>query len=162
LHTNHLPKVGTTDDGTWRRLLVIPFLAEIKDDIKNYADYLVTNAVGAILQWIVEGAMEYIANGFKAEIPECVRKAIDEYKSSNDWLHNFLDECCEVDKDYRQPSGELYLTYRVKSESNGEYVRSTTDFYTALTNAGYVKYRSKEGFFIHGLRLFNEVMPLLG
>ena len=27
LYTNHLPKVGATDPGTWRRLIVIPFNA---------------------------------------------------------------------------------------------------------------------------------------
>ena len=43
LYTNHLPKVGASDDGTWRRLIVIPFGAKIqgKTDIKNYTDYLV-------------------------------------------------------------------------------------------------------------------------
>lgn len=40
LYTNHLPKVGANDPGTWRRLLVIPFNAVIegKGDVKNYAD----------------------------------------------------------------------------------------------------------------------------
>ena len=38
LYTNHLPKVSASDDGTWRRLIVIPFHAKIqgKSDIKNY------------------------------------------------------------------------------------------------------------------------------
>ena len=51
LYTNHLPKVGANDDGTWRRLIVIPFQAKIKGkaDIKNYADYLVEHAGVAIL-----------------------------------------------------------------------------------------------------------------
>ena len=30
LYTNHLPKVGAIDDGTWRRLIVIPFEAKYK------------------------------------------------------------------------------------------------------------------------------------
>ena len=46
LYTNHLPKVGAIDEGTWRRLIVIPFNAVIdgSSDIKNYADYLYENA----------------------------------------------------------------------------------------------------------------------
>ena len=38
LYTNHLPKVGAIDAGTWRRLIVIPFNAKIEgsSDIKNY------------------------------------------------------------------------------------------------------------------------------
>ena len=40
LYTNHLPRVGATDEGTWRRLIVIPFKAvfEGKSDQKNYGD----------------------------------------------------------------------------------------------------------------------------
>ena len=51
LYTNHLPKVGAIDKGTWRRLIVIPFGAKIEgsSDIKNYADYLFEKAGGAIL-----------------------------------------------------------------------------------------------------------------
>ena len=46
LYTNHLPRVGAIDQGTWRRLIVIPFNAKIegKADIKNYADFLFKTA----------------------------------------------------------------------------------------------------------------------
>ena len=61
LYTNHLPKVGAIDEGTWRRLIVIPFKAKIdgNDDIKNYTDYLIENAGGAILTWIIEVQKDY-------------------------------------------------------------------------------------------------------
>lgn len=51
LFTNHLPRVGSTDNGTWRRIIVIPFNAVIQNDntIQNYGDYLVEKAGGAIL-----------------------------------------------------------------------------------------------------------------
>ena len=35
LYTNHLPKIGTTDAGTWRRIILVPFNAQISQDIKN-------------------------------------------------------------------------------------------------------------------------------
>lgn len=76
LYTNHLPKVGANDDGTWRRLIVIPFNAKIKgkSDIKNYADYLVEKAGGAILMWIIEGAKKAIENNFKLSVPKIVER----------------------------------------------------------------------------------------
>ncbi len=51
LYTNHLPKVGASDEGTWRRLIVIPFHAKIegKSDIKNYSDYLYEHAAPSIM-----------------------------------------------------------------------------------------------------------------
>lgn len=46
LYTNHLPRVGASDEGTWRRLIVIPFTAQFtgKSEVKNYTDYLVEKA----------------------------------------------------------------------------------------------------------------------
>lgn len=43
LFTNHLPRVGSTDIGTWRRLIVVPFNATIPagTGIQNYSDVLV-------------------------------------------------------------------------------------------------------------------------
>ena len=71
LYTNHLPKVGATDEGTWRRLIVIPFNAvfEGRSDVKNYADYLFENAGPAVLSWIIEGAKRIIAKDFHLTNP---------------------------------------------------------------------------------------------
>lgn len=155
LYTNHLPKVGANDDGIWRRLIVIPFNAKItgQKDIKNYSDYLYENAGGAILTWIIEGAEKAIAADFKTRIPAVVENAIREYRSENDWLGHFINDSCDVDPSYREKSGRLYQEYRAYSAQNGEYTRSTTDFYTAIENAGYVRQRTKQFTWIIGLRL---------
>ena len=62
LYTNHLPRVSASDDGIWRRLIVIPFNAKItgSSDIKNYSEYLYDNAGGSILAWVIEGAKKVI------------------------------------------------------------------------------------------------------
>ena len=155
LYTNHLPKVGASDDGTWRRLIVIPFNAKIEgsSDIKNYTDYLVKNCGEYVLQWIIEGAEQVIANGFDIPLPACVKAAIRSYRDNNDWLNNFLTECCEVNTGYWEKSGCLYQEYREYCVSNGEWTRSTTDFYAALDQAGYAKVKRQSGMYIHGLKL---------
>ncbi len=160
LYTNHLPRVGANDDGTWRRLIVIPFNAKIrgKSDIKNYADYLVRNAGGAILAWIIEGAQKAIHNNFKLVVPQVVQDAIAQYRDNNDWLSIFLEDCCEIDRTFTQKSGELYQEYRAYCQRNGEYARSTTDFYTGLENAGFGRHKTKKGSFIYGLRLKSDFL----
>ncbi|EAE9683747.1 DNA primase [Listeria monocytogenes] len=160
LYTNHLPKVGAIDKGTWRRLIVIPFLATIEGnkDIKNYADYLFENAGGAILQWIIEGAKKVIAANYHLPLPVVVDEALKQYKSDNDWLGHFMDECCEVDKTYTQKSGELYTEYRAFCMRNGEYARSAGDFYTALESEGITRRRSKKGVTVYGLKLASEFL----
>lgn len=157
LYTNHLPRVGANDEGTWRRLIVIPFNAKIEgnSDIKNYTDYLVQKAGPYVLSWIIEGAQKVIANKFKLKLPSCVKDAIEHYRADNDWLGAFLDECCELDPSYKQKSGEFYQEYRAYCLRTGEYARSTTDFYTALEIAGLNRKRLSNGIYINGVRIKN-------
>ena len=158
LYTNHLPRVGAIDQGTWRRLIVIPFNAKIegKADIKNYADFLFKMAGGAVLQWIIEGAKRVIASDYKIAQPRVVQDAIQKYKENNDWLSHFLEDCCEIDPSYEAKSGEVYNTYRSYCNQMGEYARSTTDFYTAIEAADFTRHKTKKGMLIRGFRLKSE------
>ena len=155
LYTNHLPKVSASDDGIWRRLIVIPFNAKIegKSDIKNYGDYLYQNAGESILAWIIEGAKRVIDQDYKFPIPAVVQKAIDDYRAQNDWFGNFLDEKCEVGDGYKESSSTLYQAYRSYCLDTNEYARSTADFYFALENAGFTRVKSKGKKYIKGLRV---------
>jgi len=155
LYTNHLPKVGANDPGTWRRLIVIPFNAVIEgnSDIKNYAEYLFENCGEAVLAWIIEGAQKIIAEEFHLVQPPCVTKAIEAYREDNDWLDHFITERCDVGDTLREKSGDLYTAYRGYCANTGEYTRSTSDFYTALEFAGYRRRKEKTGSFIYGLKL---------
>ena len=139
LYTNHLPRVSASDDGIWRRLIVIPFNAKItgKSDIKNYGEYLFDNAGESILAWVIEGA----------------KKAIDEYRSQNDWFGHFLSDRCEVDDSYRESSSALYQAYRNYSMDCNEYIRSTADFYFALEKAGFERIKIHNKRYFKGMRL---------
>ena len=160
LYTNHLPKVGSIDKGTWRRLTVIPFNAVIegKSDIKNYSEYLIEHSGGAILQWMVDGAKAFIASDYRITAPECVRRAIDAYQEQNDWLSGFLSECCELDPNYTARSGELYQVYRRYCDSIGEFKRSPQDFKSAILKDRIAAHKittrkTKTGSIIQGLRI---------
>lgn len=160
LYTNHLPKVGAIDAGTWRRLIVIPFNAKIEgsSDIKNYADYLFNKAGGAILKWIMTGAKRVIEKDYHIVKPAVVEAAIQKYKDNNDWLSQFLDECCEVGSGLIAKSGEVYNAYRSYCMQVGDYIRSTTDFYTALECAGFERKRNKSARLILGLQLKSDFL----
>ncbi len=148
LYTNHLPKVGTSDSGTWRRLTVVPFQHKFSDtsgEIKNYAEYLLSHAGGAVLSWVIEGATRFIRDHYKIEEPGCVRRAIDSYKEENDWLGHFIEECCEIGNSYEAPAGPLYDRYRRFCEESGEYTRNVRDFKNAMERAGYEYKRGTGG-----------------
>lgn len=155
LYTNHLPRVSASDDGTWRRLIVIPFNAKIegKSDIKNYGDYLYQNAAESILAWIIEGAKKVFDLGYKFPVPAIVQKAIDDYRNQNDWFGNFLAEKCEVGSTYLESSSALYQAYRNYCMDSNEYVRNTADFYLALENGGFERLIQNRKRYFKGLHL---------
>jgi len=156
LYTNHLPRVGTVDRGTWDRLVVVPFNASFRgqaDEVLNYGQYLFEHAGGAVLQWMIDGARKFIEARFRIPLPDCVRAAVEEYRADNDWLQQFLDNCCDVEPTYRQPSGELYAHYRQYCAQTGEYTRHAADFKQALLDNGFEFRKTMTGNFYFGLRL---------
>lgn len=155
LYTNHLPRVGAMDDGIWRRLIIIPFNEKIKpkDDVKNYADYLVKNAGEYIIKWLIEGAEKIIKNNYKLDLPKAVQNAIAVYRSDNDWLTHFFDDCCELSPEYEEKSGEVYQSYRAYCMRTGEFIRSSSEFYSAIEKRGIKKKRTNKARMLVGLRL---------
>ena len=158
LYTNHLPRVGATDTGIWRRLIVIPFNARItgNSDIKNYSKYLVANAAPAIMKWIIQGAQKAIRDNYRLKAPKCVQEAIARYKADNDWMSHFLDECCETGEGMKEKSGELFAAYRAFCGRTNDFCRSTAEFYTSLEQRGFYRQRTNTGKYVLGLRLVEE------
>ena len=155
LYTNHLPRVSASDDGIWRRLIVIPFGAKItgNSDIKNYGEYLYDNAGDSILAWVIEGAKKVIELDYQIPVPACVQKAIDEYRNQNDWFGHFMEDCCDIDPTYKESSSGLYQAYRNYCLDTNDYVRNTADFYLALESAGYERVTLNRKRYFKGLRL---------
>ncbi|MCD7764166.1 MAG: phage/plasmid primase, P4 family [Lachnospiraceae bacterium] len=155
LCTNHLPRVKTRDNGTWRRLKVVPFHAVIEDEseVRNYTDYLLEHAGGAVLKWMVEGALKFIQADYKLEEPQVVREAIFEYQSDNDWLTNFISECCEKGQELAEKSGDLYTRYREFQKSIGESAVTSSSFKNAVEEAGFKTKKTNKGRVVYGLKL---------
>ena len=141
LFTNHLPRVGSTDDGIWRRLIVVPFNAVIEpqDSVQNYGNVLFQNCGGAILAWGIEGAVNFVRNGMKLDLPDSVEEATEEYRQREDWLSNFINECCIRDPNAREGARALYNAYREWAQDGGEFARRESDFADAMAKAGFQK-----------------------
>lgn len=158
LYTNHPPRVGSTDTGTWRRLVLIPFKVEIPTatEVKNYADVLATQAGESILSWIIEGAYNYIACGHKLIIPEFVHDAIEDYQAVNDWMTEFLTEFCEVGQGQSTKASKLYEVYHGWASKSQGYARHNSDFKAELEKRGFVNKRNNTGAMWHGLGLIPQ------
>ena len=105
------------------------------------------------MRWIIEGAEKVSKTDHKVEDTKCVKDAVAAYRDDNDWLGHFLTDCCDVGKDLEEKSGEFYQQYRAYCILNGEYIRSTTDFYAAIEQAGFFRHKTNKGSFVHGVKL---------
>lgn len=141
LSTNHLPKVSSTDRGTWRRIVVIPFEETIppEDIITDFHSLLIEREGAGILHWAVQGAVAYWEGGCDiSERPEAVTRASTEYRSEEDWIARFAQECCvEANAETYTSHTDLYRVYNHWAKDNGEYVRSSNAFARALQSAGW-------------------------
>lgn len=156
LFTNHLPRVGSTDNGTWRRIIVIPFNAVIQNDntIQNYGDYLVEKAGGAILAWAVEGAQNFARNGFHLDVPESVEEVTEAYRDRENWLENFVSDRCIWEPGARVGARELYEEYKAWSNDVMEkYIRSEKEFSAEMERLGISKKKSHGVNTYFGLRI---------
>lgn len=95
---NHKPDIRGTDDGIWRRVLLVPFDVQISKERRNpkLVDELFKEAPG-ILNWLIEGLKEYLEIGL--QIPSLVKSATDEYREESDPIGSFLLHCCDITGD---------------------------------------------------------------
>lgn len=156
LYTNHLPKVGTNDRGTWDRIIVIPFNARFRgeaDEKKDYCGFLFERCGPAVLSWMIEGAKRYIQNDCRLNTPQCVSDAISDYKTDNDWLQGFIDERCAIAQNACCTSSAIYSEYKKHCTEYGEFTRSATAFKQAMIAAGYECQHTRRGKMYFGIRI---------
>lgn len=144
LFTNFLPRVGSNDNGTWRRILVCPFtkVFDEKGAIQNYAEVIYEKAGGAVLTWAIEGAKKFYKNGCCLPKVTVVNEITEEYRKQEDWLSRFLEEECELGTS-KIGARELYMAFRRWSQDSGEYVRRENEFSRAMEAAGFETIKPK-------------------
>lgn len=152
MSTNHKPIIRGTDDGIWRRIVLIPFKYTIPQDKidKNLKSKLMEELPG-ILNWILEGSKKYIKYGL--ELPKVCAQEIDEYKLEMDPIARFIDERCNIeDLNSKIKANELYLNYVSWATTNNEYIMSSTKFGREMSKK-YKKVKSMYGIFYIGISL---------
>lgn len=95
MFSNHRPAVAGRDEGVWRRLRLVPWEVSINEGERdiNLSRKLAAEAPG-ILNWIVEGARQFLAEGFT--LPAGVRDATERYRQEEDVVTKFADEVLRI------------------------------------------------------------------
>lgn len=107
LYGNHTPKITDTDLGIWRRIRLVPFTANIRNQ-RNQSELiadLLAEASG-ILNWALEGCRIWQAEGL--QMVPAVEAATDRYRSEQDVLQQFMEEVCQQGKGRVVRCDDLY------------------------------------------------------
>ena len=152
--TNHKPIIRGTDDGIWRRLVLIPFDVQIPEEkVDKDLKYKLLREAPAILNWMAEGAYMWMQEGL--EMPDKLKAASKAYRTEMDVIEQFIeDECKRVD-DGRVKANELYSVYKNWANENNAYKMSNKDFGQKMKE----KFKSKRmtnGMFYLGLEIPNK------
>lgn len=151
LAANHKPVIRGTDEGIWRRPLMIPFLVQFEKDAEKakrenlkvadrFLEGKLLSELPGILNWAVEGYRLWKEEGLTP--PQQVRDATEQYRKDSDVLGMFIEQKLEEmpDRSRRGASaGQIYKTYCRWCEDNGEYALNQTRFGNAMSERGFSK-----------------------
>lgn len=150
--TNHMPKIYGTDEGIWRRLIIIPFTHTVKKENidKNLEDKLKAESMG-ILKWAIDGAMMWQREGLNP--PEVIKQASQDYREEMDVIEAFISESCVVGDEFKVKASELFDAYKKwADETNNWEGMSNTKFGMEISKR-FKKAKTKHGIFYYGLDL---------
>lgn len=117
---NHKPDIRGTDDGIWRRLLLVPFDVQIPAAERDPAlVHKLFEERAGILNWAVDGLIDYLEGGLQE--PEAVLAATQEYRQESDPVGTMLTECTVIDgSDSFIKARELIEAFRYWQYERGE------------------------------------------
>jgi putative DNA primase/helicase len=120
---NHRPEFRGDDHGIWRRIKLVPFAVQIPEAeriAKQELDDLLFAEAPGVLNWMVEGALNYLEIGLQE--PSAVRDATAALRAELDYYGTFLLETCVVSGDPRDkmPAADLVNAFHFWLAMRGE------------------------------------------
>lgn len=157
METNHKPYVRGTDEGIWRRFVIIPFEKQIpKDKVDKDLTKKLKKELPAIMKWCVDGYLEWKKIGL-AE-PQSVKEQRDEYRTEMDPIEMFIDECCRRRSETSTiKSSTLFQAYDNWAKENHQYRMTNTKFGKEMKKK--FKWKRSNGVQYLGIELLQEYNP---
>lgn len=115
MSSNYMPIIHGMDNGIWRRLIMIPMTAHIKNKDVHLMDELMTEKAG-IMRQIIDGAVEYSNVGLK--IPDICRQLVGEYRDQMDTVGQFISDCFEQVPDGRVTNKQISSMFETWESEN--------------------------------------------
>src|SRR5699024_812863 len=150
--SNHKPIIRGTDDGIWRRMVLIPFTVQIPEHkVDKELKYKLLREAPAILDWAVEGTLLWQKEGLA--MPKKIADASKEYRNEMDVLEQFIDDLFErVPKEKgKVPAGDFFSLYKNWATENEEYLMPKQKFGKKMQDKFLYK-KERSGRYYYGLK----------
>lgn len=152
LRTNHKPIIHGTDEGIWRRLVLLPFKRQFAPEERDpkLEQKLMAERDG-ILAWIVAGAVAYLREGLRLSAAMKTEQAT--YRKESDLMGEFLQDSTQAAPNERIEQSRLYTAWQSWCGFNGVQYGSKKSFTRRLTERGIAEARSNGQRYYCGLKL---------
>lgn len=127
---NGFPSIDGTDNGIWRRLLVVHWDQTIPEEERRDFEEVVSEFIreegAGILWWMIEGALDYLEHGLV--IADSVRNDTAEYREEMDPVGEFIKACVREAEGNRESASAMYESYVSWSMANAKRAKTQTKF----------------------------------
>ncbi|QNQ40984.1 DNA primase family protein [Brucella intermedia] len=155
---NGYPRITGTDNGIWRRMVVVHWPVTLKKEEQREFEEVVSEfqpEYPGILNWLIEGVLIFLREGLV--IPASVEAKTQEYRDEMDPTSAFCARCIEADERGEVTAKDFYQAYVDFTVYQGGKPISLTRFGLIMKK----KYRREDGRAVkyHGLRLIEVPKP---
>ena len=138
---NHKPLIAGTDDGIWRRFVLIPWPVSIPPEQRDpLLRERITREAPGLLNWLVQGCIAWNRDGLK--IPESCQALTKDFRQESDELADFVGERLTKDAEHYCLKGDVYNAYKRWAEGGGLRPMTKRQLSTALQERGFESWRT--------------------
>lgn len=159
LATNYKPVIKGQDDGIWRRIRLIPFLASFPVGDPRRDEHLgrkLSAELSGILNWAIEGCLNWQTAGLG--IPDAVKKATSEYKNEMDTISQFLEARCVSGPRLEVSSKGLHEAFRRWAHDPEDQNINAKSFKARMEKRGAISKHTNKGTVWVGYKLQDETL----
>ena len=154
-NVNRMPATSDQSDGFYRRIMIMPFLIQIKEEEQDIELHVkLRSEYAGILNWILDGRSRYLAQDCKFSLSEVMQRAWMSYKVGSNNVAAFMQAknyCSSAiiinDKPDLVLASDLYREYKDYCLINGMKCTSSTTFGEKLAIWGLEKRRRAGGYY---------------
>jgi len=142
---NNQPSFRGVDEAIRSRVVMVPFTVTIPAERRDTGlkDRLLAEEGGQIMQWVVEGALEWQRRGL--DVPEVIRAASQAYFDGEDIIGQFMGDTMVADAAGFETTTDLYERFKSWCDGHGLAPWTMHTFRKELVCRGLTPHRAMTG-----------------